>query len=117
VVDNTVEVLRLLQPTFNRSRGTDGFISLEVAPELARNTVAPSQRQRAKVFGPEVASQEDGAGWLGPPVVDGPRAGRGAAGQLRCPPWPAISDAHRGLIDTTAAALPSARASSHPSAS
>ncbi len=38
VVDDIVDALGLLRPTFDASGGTDGFVSIEVAPELARDT-------------------------------------------------------------------------------
>lgn len=40
VVDDVIEALRVLRPTFDASGGTDGFVSIEVAPELARATGA-----------------------------------------------------------------------------
>ena len=40
VVDDIVEALAVLRPTFDGSGGTDGFVSIEVAPELARDTNA-----------------------------------------------------------------------------
>jgi transaldolase len=40
VVDDIVEALGVLRPTFDASGGTDGFVSIEVAPELARDTAA-----------------------------------------------------------------------------
>jgi putative transposase len=58
---------------------------------------ADGQRE---VLGLEVASQEDGAGWLG--FLRGLTA-RGLAGVRLV-----ISDAHRGLVDAIAAALPGA---------
>jgi transaldolase len=38
VIDDVRHALALLRPTFNASAGTDGFVSIEVAPELARDT-------------------------------------------------------------------------------
>jgi transaldolase len=38
VVTDIKNACALLRPTFDESRGTDGFVSIEVAPELARNT-------------------------------------------------------------------------------
>src|SRR6185437_12292542 len=38
VVDDVTEALAVLRPTFDRSGGTDGFVSVEVAPELAGST-------------------------------------------------------------------------------
>jgi transaldolase len=40
VVDDIVDALGVLRPTFHSSGGTDGFVSVEVAPELARDTDA-----------------------------------------------------------------------------
>jgi transaldolase len=38
VIDDVRHALTLLRPTFDASAGTDGFVSIEVAPELARDT-------------------------------------------------------------------------------
>ena len=38
VVDDVVHALAVLRPTFDTSGGTDGFVSVEVAPELANDT-------------------------------------------------------------------------------
>jgi len=38
VTDDVLDALAVLRPTFDASAGTDGFVSIEVAPELARNT-------------------------------------------------------------------------------
>lgn len=40
VVDDVRAALKLLRPVFNACGGTDGFVSIEVAPELARDTQA-----------------------------------------------------------------------------
>jgi transaldolase len=40
VVDDVGDALGVLRPTFDSSAGTDGFVSIEVAPELARDTDA-----------------------------------------------------------------------------
>jgi transaldolase len=40
VVDDIRDALGVLRPTFDSSAGTDGFVSVEVAPELARDTDA-----------------------------------------------------------------------------
>jgi transaldolase len=40
VVDDIGDALGVLGPTFDSSAGTDGFVSIEVAPELARDTDA-----------------------------------------------------------------------------
>ena len=38
--DDVIDALGVLRPTFDASGGTDGFVSIEVAPELARDTDA-----------------------------------------------------------------------------
>jgi transaldolase len=38
VIDDVRDALELLRPTFDASAGADGFVSLEVAPELAHDT-------------------------------------------------------------------------------
>jgi transaldolase len=40
VVDDITHGLGVLRPTFDASGGTDGFVSIEVAPEIARDTRA-----------------------------------------------------------------------------
>jgi transaldolase len=40
VIDDVADALGVLRPTFDASGGTDGFVSVEVAPELARDTAA-----------------------------------------------------------------------------
>ncbi|MEO6627243.1 MAG: transaldolase family protein, partial [Aquihabitans sp.] len=40
VVDDVLRALGVLRPTFDASGGGDGFVSIEVAPELARDTAA-----------------------------------------------------------------------------
>jgi transaldolase len=40
VTDDIGDALGVLRPTFDASAGTDGFVSVEVAPELARDTDA-----------------------------------------------------------------------------
>jgi transaldolase len=40
VVDDIIDALGVLGPTFDASGGTDGLVSVEVAPELARDTDA-----------------------------------------------------------------------------
>lgn len=40
VIDDVMGALGLLRPTFDLSGGTDGFVSIEVAPELAHDTNA-----------------------------------------------------------------------------
>jgi transaldolase len=40
VADDVIDALGVLRPTFDASSGTDGFVSVEVAPELARDTDA-----------------------------------------------------------------------------
>ena len=40
MIDDIVDALAVLRPTFDASDGTDGFVSIEVAPELAHDTEA-----------------------------------------------------------------------------
>jgi transaldolase len=40
VIDDVARALAVLRPTFDTSGGTDGFVSIEVAPELAGDTKA-----------------------------------------------------------------------------
>jgi transaldolase len=40
VADDVADALGVLRPTFDANNGTDGFVSVEVAPELARDTDA-----------------------------------------------------------------------------
>jgi transaldolase len=40
VTDDIIDALGVLRPTFDASGGSDGFVSVEVAPELARDTDA-----------------------------------------------------------------------------
>jgi transaldolase len=40
VTDDIIDALGVLRPTFDASGGTDGLVSVEVAPELARDTAA-----------------------------------------------------------------------------
>lgn len=40
VVADIVDALAVLRPVYDTSRGTDGFVSVEVAPEVARDTQA-----------------------------------------------------------------------------
>ena len=40
VITDVTDACAVLRPTFDASRGTDGFVSIEVAPELARDTDA-----------------------------------------------------------------------------
>jgi transaldolase len=40
VIDDTIHALRVLRPVFDSSEGSDGFVSLEVAPELAHHAAA-----------------------------------------------------------------------------
>jgi transaldolase len=46
-VDDINSALELLRPTFDASDGTDGFVSIEVAPEVARDTAATIAAARA----------------------------------------------------------------------
>ncbi|MFN2569609.1 MAG: transaldolase [Candidatus Dormibacteria bacterium] len=47
VVDDIRHALGILRPTYDASRGEDGFVSLEVAAELARDTAATIGAARA----------------------------------------------------------------------
>jgi transaldolase len=42
-VDDIIHALGVLRPVFDESRGNDGFVSLEVSPTLARDTVATTK--------------------------------------------------------------------------
>jgi transaldolase len=46
VIDDIAHALAVLRPTFDSSGGSDGFVSVEVAPELARDTAATSAAAR-----------------------------------------------------------------------
>jgi transaldolase len=45
-IDDTVDALGILRPIFEESGGADGFVSLEVAPELAHDTEGTSGAAR-----------------------------------------------------------------------
>ncbi|HUF32549.1 MAG TPA: transaldolase [Acidimicrobiales bacterium] len=47
VKTDIVDALDLLEPLHQRSDGTDGFVSLELAPDMARNTAASIEAARA----------------------------------------------------------------------
>ena len=47
VLDDVAQALGVLRGTFDASGGTDGFVSIEVAPELARDTAATVAAARA----------------------------------------------------------------------
>ncbi len=47
VIDDVVAALHLLRPTFDVSGGTDGFVSIEVAPDVAFDTGATMAAARA----------------------------------------------------------------------
>ena len=47
VIDDIREALNVLRPVFDESGGTDGFVSVEVAPELAHDTEATCAAARA----------------------------------------------------------------------
>jgi transaldolase len=47
IVDDITAALAVLRPVFDASGGTDGFVSVEVAPELARDTEATLVAARA----------------------------------------------------------------------
>lgn len=46
VVDDVADALKVLRPTFDSSSGGDGFVSLEIAPELARRVDATVEAAR-----------------------------------------------------------------------
>jgi transaldolase len=57
VVDDIVDGLGVLRPTFDASGGTDGFVSIEVAPELARDTdatIAAARRLHERIARPNL---------------------------------------------------------------
>ncbi len=47
VVDDVTAASDLLRPTFDATNGTDGFVSIEVAPDLARDTDGTIEAARA----------------------------------------------------------------------
>ena len=47
VVDDTIEALAILRPVYDASGGDDGFVSLEIAAELARDTQRSIEAARA----------------------------------------------------------------------
>ena len=57
VVDDVRDALALLRPTFNDSDGLDGFVSIEVAPDLAFNTegtIAAARSLHARINQPNL---------------------------------------------------------------
>ena len=57
VTDDVRDALTLLRPTFDESHGTDGFVSIEVAPELARDTdatIAAARRLHERIDRPKL---------------------------------------------------------------
>ena len=57
VVDDIGGALGVLGPTFDSSAGTDGFVSIEVAPELARDTdttIAAARRLHERIDQPNL---------------------------------------------------------------
>jgi transaldolase len=57
VVDDLGGALGVLRPTFDASAGTDGFVSVEVAPELARDTeatIAAARRLHQRIGRPNL---------------------------------------------------------------
>ena len=57
VVDDIGGALGVLRPTFDSSAGTDGFVSIEVAPELARDTdatIAAARRLHERIDQPNL---------------------------------------------------------------
>jgi transaldolase len=56
-VHDVTDALALLRPTYEKAHGGDGFVSIEVAPELARDTaatIAAAARLRARIAGPNL---------------------------------------------------------------
>ena len=47
VIADVAGALRLLRPTYDESKGGDGFVSIEVAPEIAHDTAATIAAARA----------------------------------------------------------------------
>jgi len=57
VVDDISDALGVLRPTFDASDGSDGFVSVEVAPELARDTdatIAAARRLHERIDQPNL---------------------------------------------------------------
>ena len=57
VVTDITDALAVLRPVFDASDGTDGFVSVEVAPELARDTpatIAAARRLHARIDEPNL---------------------------------------------------------------
>jgi len=57
VVDDVVDALKVLRPTFDSSAGGDGFVSIEVAPELARRvdaTIAAARKLHEQIAQPNL---------------------------------------------------------------
>jgi transaldolase len=57
VVDDVVDALGVLRPTFDSSGSRDGFVSVEVAPELARDTgatVAAARKLHERIAQPNL---------------------------------------------------------------
>jgi transaldolase len=57
VVDDVSDALGVLRPTFDVSGGTDGFVSVEVAPELARDsdaTITAARRLHERIDQPNL---------------------------------------------------------------
>ena len=57
VIDDVRDALAVLRPTFDASGGTDGFVSIEVAPELARDThgtIAAARDLHARIDQPNL---------------------------------------------------------------
>jgi len=46
VIADVVDALEMLRPTYDASEGADGFVSIEVAPDLANDTQATAQAAR-----------------------------------------------------------------------
>jgi len=63
VLDDIAEALGVLRVTFDASAGTDGFVSIEVAPELVRDTeatIAAARRLHERIASAEPVRQDPG---------------------------------------------------------
>jgi transaldolase len=65
VTDDIVDALGVLRPTFDASGGTDGFVSVEVAPELAHDTdatIAAARQLHERIAQPNLLVKIPGTG-------------------------------------------------------
>ena len=63
IVDDITAALAVLRPTFDASGGTDGFASIEVAADLARDT--PATLVAARALHERVSCGSPRSGWPG----------------------------------------------------